>query len=87
MDPRRVLMLAKSKQMLVWNELWAITRKGGSTAGEVVGDAISRVMEAVAGALWPPPEEATPLGRARAFARTLRRGVEQVETTIAPADA
>jgi hypothetical protein len=83
-DPRRVLVLAKSKQMLVWNELWSVTRKGGSTAGEAVGDTISRVMEAVAGALWPPPEDATALGRARAFARTLRTGVEQIETSIAP---
>ncbi|MCC6551725.1 MAG: ferritin-like domain-containing protein [Polyangiaceae bacterium] len=82
LDPRRLLTLAKSKQMIVWEEIWQITRKGGATSTEVVGDAISRVMEAVASAMWPPEPGA--LARARAFARALRAGVDQVETTIAP---
>jgi len=84
LDPRRVLTLAKSKQMIVWEEVWQVTRKGGTNSTQVVGDAISRVMEAVAGALWPPEPDAGPMERARAFARALRRGVDQVDTTIAP---
>jgi hypothetical protein len=80
-DPRRVLQLAKSKQMLVFEELWSATAKGGLT----VADAAARIMEAVANGLWPPPGEATLLGRSRAFADALvNGGVPRVETTIQP---
>jgi hypothetical protein len=79
LDPRRMLVLAKSKQMLVWDELWAATDKKDD-----LGDAISRVMEAVASGLWPPADQRSLGGRARAFMRGLERGVEQVATTITP---
>jgi hypothetical protein len=84
LDPRRMLTLAKSKQMLVWQEVWGITRKGGPTAIDTTTDAVARVMEAFANAMWPAEDETGALGRARAFARGLRSGVDQVETSIAP---
>lgn len=80
LDPRRILQLAKSKQMIVWEELWAANSKSGSTAA----DGVARVMEAIANGLWPPPEHHGPVGRIRAIARGLASGVEEVETTIAP---
>jgi hypothetical protein len=79
-DPRRTLQLAKSKQMLVWSELWGATGKTGTT----VADVISRVMEASANAFWPPPGQTSPGGRAWAFVEALKAGVEPVETSIAP---
>ena len=78
LDPRRVLQLAKSKQMIVWNEIWNAAPKGRSN----VGDIISRGMEAVASAVWPPPEDASLTGRSRAFLHALRAGIDTVETTI-----
>jgi hypothetical protein len=80
LDPRRVLVLAKSKQMLVWEEVWGATGKDSATAG----DAVARVMEAVASSLWPPEGETSLAGRARAFSRALGNGVDRIDTTIAP---
>jgi hypothetical protein len=79
LDPRRLLVLAKSKQMIVWEEVWGATNKQVD-----VGDAIARVMEAVASGLWPPEEAQGLAGRARAFARAMGGGVDQVPTSIAP---
>lgn len=81
LDPRRVLTLAKSKQMLVFEDLWRSTGKAGVDAGDVAG----RMLEATANALWPEDGDTSLTGRAVAFARGLARGVEQVETTIQPA--
>jgi hypothetical protein len=80
LDPRRLLQLAKSKQMIVWEELWQAVGKKGTDAGDV----IARVMEAAANAAWPPADQASVAGRAQAFVSALRGGVEQVETSIAP---
>ncbi len=80
LDPRRVLVLAKSKQMLVWEEVWGATDKQKADAG----DAVARVMEAVASGLWPPAGDESLTGRARAFARGLGAGVDQVPTTLTP---
>jgi hypothetical protein len=80
LDPRRLLVLAKSKQMIVWQEVWGATDKTQAD----LGDAIARVMEAVASGLWPPEHQRTVTGRARAFAKGLGGGVEQIATTIAP---
>jgi hypothetical protein len=79
LDPRRVLVLAKSKQMIVWEEVWGATNKQAD-----VGDAVARVMEAIASGLWPPEGQESLSGRARAFARGLGAGVDQVPTTITP---
>jgi hypothetical protein len=78
LDPRRVLMLAKSKQMIVWEELWQSTQKTGTTAGDV----IARVMEATANAVWPPKGETGPIARGKALLKGLREGVETVETSL-----
>src|SRR5262249_12586437 len=78
LDPRRVLWRANSKQMIVWEELWRATNKAGPNAG----DAVARIMEAVASAAWPPPGESGVLARGRALLKGLREGVERVETTL-----
>ncbi|APR77766.1 Hypothetical protein A7982_03113 [Minicystis rosea] len=80
LDPRRVLTLAKSKQMIVWEELWQATNKQDTD----LGDLIARGMEAIANGMWPPDGEQDLLGRARAVWSGLRGGVAQVPTTIAP---
>jgi hypothetical protein len=80
LDPRRVLTLAKSKQMIVWEELWQATNDTSLDLGDVV----ARVMEAIANGMWPPEGEADALGRARAAWRGLIRGVDQVPTSITP---
>ncbi len=80
LDPRRMLVLAKSKQMLVWEDVWKATNKQGAD----IGDAIARAMEVVAAALWPPEDQTSVRGRAKAAARALALGVEQVSTSISP---
>jgi hypothetical protein len=79
-DPRKTLQLAKSKQMLVWEELWQAT---GQTSTDL-GDVVARVMEAAANGVWPPPGEGDLAGRARAAWRGLKGGVDTVPTSIAP---
>lgn len=79
-DPRRVLQLAKSKQFLVWDDLWKATKKTGVTPADV----IARVMEAAANAAWPPPGEESITARGRAFLRGIVNGVEPIPTSIAP---
>jgi hypothetical protein len=78
LDPRRILTLAKSKQLLVFEELWAATGQGGVTAGAV----ISRVMEATANAVWPPPGETGVAARSKALVKGLVYGIETVDTSI-----
>lgn len=78
-DPRRVLTLAKSKMMIVFEDLWQSTGK----AGPGLGDAAARVLEAVAEATWPG-EDTSVSGRARALVRGMQRGVERVDTSIDP---
>lgn len=80
LDPRRILALAKSKQMLVFEELWQATGKAGIDAGDVAG----RLLEAAANAMWPEDGDTSVRGRAGAFARGLATGVEPVATTIQP---
>jgi hypothetical protein len=77
-EPRRMLTLAKSKQLIVFEELWQATEKTGTTFGDVVG----RVMEATANAMWPPPGERGVVARGKALVRGLAHGVETVETSI-----
>jgi hypothetical protein len=79
LDPRRLLVLARSKQMIVWEEVWSATGKQTD-----LGDVVSRVMEAVASGVWPPPGDECLTGRARAVIRAVATGLDQVPTTIAP---
>jgi hypothetical protein len=80
-DPRRVMRLGKSKQLIVFEELWAASPVERS----VVGERVSMILEAVASATWPEAGEQDLRGRARAFVRALREdGVETVATAIDP---
>jgi hypothetical protein len=80
LEPRRLLQLAKSKQQMVWDEVWGVTGQNRTTAGAV----ISRVLESTANAMWPPPGQTTIPGRTKAFVGALINGVEMVETSIVP---
>lgn len=80
-DPREVMRLGKSKQLLVFEELWANTPGGRSATGEKV----SLVIEAFANATWPDAHERDLRGRLRSFVRALKtEGVEPVPTAIDP---
>ena len=75
------MRLGKSKQLLVFEELWS----SSPVERSVIGDRVSALLEAVASATWPEAHEQDPLGRARAFVRALREdGVETVATAIDP---
>jgi len=78
---KTVMRLGKSKQLLVFEELWA----SSPVERSVVGDRVSALLEAVASATWPEADERDLRGRARAFVRALREdGVETVATAIDP---
>lgn len=80
-DPRRVLMLSKSKQEMVYNELWDLA-PGTKTK---LGEALSHIIEATAEAFWP--NENTPKtvrGRAQSVWNTLLHGLPTVPTHIEP---
>jgi len=80
LDPREIMRLGKSKQLLVFEDLWSATGERS-----VIGDRVSLVLEAIASATWPDARERDPVGRARAFVRALREdGVETVPTAIDP---
>jgi len=81
LDPRRILLLGKSKQAIVFEELWE-TAPGSKSA---VGDVASLGIQAIANALFPEPGQESMASRGRAFVRALRsEGVPKVPTTIAP---
>jgi hypothetical protein len=81
LDPREIMRLGKSKQLLVFEELWA----SSPVERSVVGDRISRFLEAVASATWPEERERDVRGRIGAFVRSWRNdGVETVATAIDP---
>jgi hypothetical protein len=83
-DPRRVAVLDKSKQMLVFDELFRIIPEARSEAGDRAG----RVIDAVAEVLWPHPAvlDAPLETRVRHVFKTLAQGIEQVETSLEPED-
>ena len=80
-DPRRVLTLAKSKQEMVYNELWDLAPGTKTKLGEV----LSHMVEATAEAFWP--NENTPKtlrGRVTSVWNTLLHGLPTVPTHIEP---
>jgi hypothetical protein len=82
-DPRRVVVLGKSKQMLVMEELWSTAPGTKSRIGEFLG----RGFDGIAEILWPKPESRSSLSvRARAVALALRRGYETQDTSLDPTD-
>jgi hypothetical protein len=82
-DPRRVVVLGKSKQMLVFDELWQTAPGIKSRVSEVLG----RGFDGVAEALWPKPGSERSLStRARSIALALRHGYETEDTSLDPSD-
>lgn len=80
-DPRRVMTLGKSKQEMVYNELWDLAPDARTAVGEV----FSRVIETTAEAVWPDEATAKSLpARARSVLRTLRHGMPMIPTHIEP---
>lgn len=83
-DPRRVAVLGKSKQMLVFDELWSLAPGMKSRVGEALG----RGFDVAAELLWPDPRHDQSLrGRARQLARTLMHGYSTTDTVLDPSDA
>ena len=80
-DPRRVAVLGKSKQMLVFEELWELAPGMKSRAGEALG----RGFDVIAELLWPDADaDRSVSGRARKLASTLWSGYTTVETVLDP---
>jgi hypothetical protein len=80
-DPRRVAVLGKSKQMLVFEELFKLAPNARSNIGERIGFG----MDALAEALWPDPEAPADFAsRTRRVLQTLREGYQTVETVLDP---
>ncbi len=80
-DPRRVAMLGKSKQMLVFDELWSLAPAMKSRVGEALG----RGFDVAAEVLWPARGRTSSLSiRTRELVRTLRNGYATVDTTLEP---
>lgn len=80
-DPRRVAVLGKSKQMLVFEELWKLVPGGRNS----ISEQISNVIETVAEVFWPDPKADPSLrGRAQRIIQTLRDGYQTTETALEP---
>jgi hypothetical protein len=80
-DPRRVAIMGKSKQMLVFEELFKVAPNARSKVGERIG----YVMDAIAEVLWPD-QTADPALKARVsrVLQTLREGYETMPTVLEP---
>ncbi len=80
-EPRRVAVLGKSKQLMVFEELWQLAPEQKSALGERAG----MMFDAIAEALWPPAAAPTGLrSRARRVLGALRGGYETVDTVLDP---
>jgi hypothetical protein len=80
-EPRRVAVLGKSKQMLVFDELWSLAPGMKSRAGEALG----RGFDVAAELLWPEPGlDPSIAARTRRIAKTVRDGYSTVDTVLDP---
>jgi len=80
-NPRRVAQLGKSKQMMVFDELWELAPESKSEVNERIG----RTFDAVCEGLWPDESiKNDPRERARRVFLTWRDGMEQIETVLDP---
>lgn len=80
-DPRRVAILGKSKQLLALQGLWATAPDTKSEVTERIGFAFDAVVDA----LWPAHDRDPSLtGRTKRFATVLRGGLETVDTVLDP---
>ncbi len=83
-DPRRVAVLGKSKQMMVFDELWRLAPDAKSDVSERLG----KVFDAVAEAMWPDENADPSLGaRARRVLGTLSTGYETTATVLDPGES
>jgi hypothetical protein len=82
-DPRRVAVLGKSKQMIALEELWA-TAPG--TKNEVTQQ-LGNVFDAISEWMWPD-EHADPslFARAKRVGEALKNGMTRVDTTLDPTE-
>jgi len=82
-DPRRLVVLGKSKQMLVFEELWQTAPGMKSRVGEIIG----RGFDGIAEVLWPKPGSQQSVStRLRSIGLALRDGYETQDTSLDPAD-
>lgn len=80
-DPRRVAILGKSKQMMVFEELWQVAPGTRSALREQFG----RTFDALCEGLWPEADVKDDWSeRARRVWSTFKDGLEQVETVLDP---
>ncbi len=79
-DPRRVAILGKSKQLLALEELWRTAPGSKSAVNERIGFAFDAVVDA----MWPERAGASWPHRARRFSHVLKRGLETVDTVLDP---
>jgi hypothetical protein len=80
LDPRRVAVLGKSKQTLVFEELWALTPEAKSRLGELASRGFDLTMEL----LWPERGSESLPARARRLGLAFSRGYTSVETVLDP---
>jgi hypothetical protein len=80
-EPRRVAALGKSKQMLVFNELFSIVPDQRNQTSERIGN----VLDTVAELMWPQSDADRSIKqRVRRAMHTLREGYGMVETQLDP---
>jgi hypothetical protein len=80
-DPRRVAILGKSKQLLALEELWASEPGTKSRVNEQIGFAFDAVVDA----MWPEAEQDNSVtSKVRRFAQVLKSGLETVDTVLDP---
>ena len=83
LDPRRVAVLGKSKQMMAFEELWMQPGMKKNAINERIGLAF----DAIAEALWPDAEADPRLhARAQRVLKTLVDGYETTETFLDPTE-
>ncbi len=80
-DPRRVAILGKSKQLLALEQLWASAPDTKSRVNEQIGFAFDAVVDA----MWPAADRAPSVtGKVKRFAKVLKDGLERVDTVLDP---
>ena len=83
-DPRRILVLGKSKQMAVFDQLF----KGAPGLRDTRGDYVGNLIDALAEALWPTPgTEGSLPARAERIWHTYKTGLEVTEVVLDPTEA